>query len=402
MKTAAGEWIWVQLTGKKAQNEPHRIVGVSVDITERKALQERLVASERLAALGTLAGVGHEINNPLTFVVLTLALMERTLAALPGDAAAVEAFSSLVERARYGADRIGSIVRDLQMVARPQGTAVIAANPVPIVERCLQIADHQIRQRSLGHLRVRHHAECPLQRRPARSGVPDSHHQCGAGDPEGSADRHWIPHRHGHGAGRPRLDRGQRQRCRHCRRGSRPGVRAVYTTKRGTEGTGLGLSICRGIVATLGGEIEDESELGHGTTFRVLLPAAAPYESVEQTPAVTAPTVRRILVIDDEPMLGTLVKDVLDDVDVTTETCARAALARLAAGETFDRILCDVMMPSLSGIDFYDQVSEHLRPQIVFITGASFTERTRDFLARVPNRLLLKPFDPASLASALG
>jgi CheY-like chemotaxis protein len=60
-----------------------------------------------------------------------------------------------------------------------------------------------------------------------------------------------------------------------------------------------------------------------------------------------------------------------------------------------------MMMPELGGIDFYERVDESLRPRIVFITGASFTERVREFLARVPNRLLLKPFDPTSLAAAL-
>jgi CheY-like chemotaxis protein len=112
-------------------------------------------------------------------------------------------------------------------------------------------------------------------------------------------------------------------------------------------------------------------------------------------------TVRRILVIDDEPLLGELVKSVLDGFEVETDTTATAALVRLREGVAFDRILCDVMMPDVTGMDFYEQVSEDVRSKIVFVTGGTFTERARAFLARVPNRRLLKPFDVSELASAL-
>ncbi len=401
MKTASGDWRWVQSTGRMLKDQPQRIVGVSVDITERKALQARVARSERLAALGTMAaGVGHEINNPLTFVVLTLALMERALGTLPGDTT-TEAFSTLLQRARYGTDRISAVVRDLQTVARPLTTGSAVANPVPVLERCLQIADHQVRHR----VRV----ICDFGPTPNVSCSEDRLVQvfliliinAAQAIPDGQADKHWIRIATStaddgrvvidisdNGAGIPPED---------LDRVFEP----FFTTKRGTEGTGLGLSICRGIIASLGGDIEVESEHGKGSRFRVLLPASAAPETLPQPRPPVLTSVRRVLVIDDEPMLGVLVKSVLDGIDVTTETCAKAALARLEAGESYDRILCDMMMPELSGIDFYERVDEALRPHIVFITGASFTERVREFLSRVPNRLLLKPFDPASLATAL-
>jgi two-component system, cell cycle sensor histidine kinase and response regulator CckA len=73
----------------------------------------------------------------------------------------------------------------------------------------------------------------------------------------------------------------------------------------------------------------------------------------------------------------------------------------MVAWTTFDRILCDVMMPKMSGIDFYEQLDERLRSSIVFVTGGSFTERARLFLERIPNRTLFKPFDMAELERAL-
>ncbi|NVB78459.1 MAG: PAS domain-containing protein [Kofleriaceae bacterium] len=402
MRTASGDWLWVQSTGRIPKEQPQRILGVSVDITERRALQERVARSERLAALGTMAaGVGHEINNPLTFVVLTLSLMERALATLPADSTTSEAFGALIQRARYGADRISAVVRDLQTVARPATSGSAVTNPVPVVERCLQIADHQVRHRA--------HVICDFGPTPSVQCSEDRLVQvfliliinAAQAIPDGQADKHWIRiststssdgrvaiEISDNGAGIPPEDIG------HV-------FEPFFTTKRGADGTGLGLSICRGIIASLGGEIELDSAPGRGSRFRVLLPAAATLEPRPTPPAPALSSVRRVLVIDDEPMLGVLVKSVLDGIEVTTETCAKAALARLAAGESYDRILCDMMMPELSGIDFYERVDEALRPHIVFITGASFTERVREFLARVPNRLLLKPFDSTSLATAL-
>lgn len=402
MRTAAGDWLWIQSTGRTPKEQPQRLLGVSVDITERKALQARVARSERLAALGTMAaGVGHEINNPLTFVVLTHTLMERALATLSADSTTIEAFSALLQRARYGTDRISAVVRDLQMVARPGASGSSVTNPVPVVERCLQIAHHQIRHRA--------RVICELSPVPS---VPCSEDRlvqvfliliinAAQAIPDGQADTHWIRiatstapdgrvaiEVSDNGEGIPSEDLGRL-------------FEPFFTTKRGTEGTGLGLSICRGIITSLGGEIEVESKPGRGSRFRVLLPAAPVADARPSAGRPVGASVRRVLVIDDEPMLGVLVKSVLDGIEVTTETCAKAALARLQAGESYDRILCDMMMPELSGIDFYERVDESLRPNIVFITGASFTERVREFLARVPNRLLLKPFDPTSLAAAL-
>ena len=108
-----------------------------------------------------------------------------------------------------------------------------------------------------------------------------------------------------------------------------------------------------------------------------------------------------MLVVDDEPMIGKAVEQVLVGHHVTIETSARAALARIHGGEQFDRILCDLMMPDMTGMDMFDQLSPALQKQVVFLSGGAFTERARNFLARMPNRRLEKPFDTEALAAAL-
>ena len=179
-----------------------------------------------------------------------------------------------------------------------------------------------------------------------------------------------------------------------------------YTTKPVGVGTGLGLSICNRIVQALGGEITVESEVGKGSSFRVFLPASESTSTVRKTSRIRRPIAAlaaRILAIDDEPIVGTALKRVLGkDNEVVTETSARKALDRILAGEHFDLILCDLMMPDMTGLDFYKELREFSparASEIVFMTGGAFTPNARAFLESVTNERLEKPFDMATLKS---
>jgi CheY-like chemotaxis protein len=183
-----------------------------------------------------------------------------------------------------------------------------------------------------------------------------------------------------------------------------------FTTKDVGVGTGLGLSICHEVVTDLGGRIEVESALGKGTTFRVILPQASQTSAASPPPnaqAAPSPTGRRatILVIDDEPLILKIVASVLEtEHDVTCEPRAEAALARIRGGERFDAILCDLMMPQVTGMDLHDALLE-IAPQqaeaMLFLTGGAFTARARAFLDRVPNKTIEKPFDAATLKAGV-
>jgi CheY-like chemotaxis protein len=112
----------------------------------------------------------------------------------------------------------------------------------------------------------------------------------------------------------------------------------------------------------------------------------------------------RILVIDDEATVGRLLSRILQGSEVVTETRAADGLERLRAGERFDRILCDVMMPEMSGMDFYHalaELDERLVRSIIFMTGGAFSARAASFLASVPNETLEKPFEPEVLRAAV-
>ena len=167
-----------------------------------------------------------------------------------------------------------------------------------------------------------------------------------------------------------------------------------FTTKAVGAGTGLGLSICHGIVRGLGGHISVETKVGVGSTFRVSLPAASPAAPAQNVPVSAAPSLRgRVLVIDDEPMIGVSLRRILGAAhDVETFTRAEDALEHIRGGARFDVILCDVMMPSMTGMDAYDAVhalDSDQASRMVFLTGGAFTDRSRAFVDA--HRVMNKP-----------
>jgi CheY-like chemotaxis protein len=180
-----------------------------------------------------------------------------------------------------------------------------------------------------------------------------------------------------------------------------------FTTEVVGEGTGLGLSICHGIVMGLGGELVAESEVGRGSTFRVCLPTTRLEPLAHQTeraPVVSRPPAGRsgtVLVVDDEPMIGATLRRMLaKEHNVTVVTDGQQALDLLLGGTRFDVILCDLMMPNVTGMDLYAELSRTLPEivdRIVFLTGGAFTPAGISFLDSVPNQRLEKPFVPQNL-----
>lgn len=404
IQTKSGDYLWLlssgRVTVRDRDGRPLRFIGTSIDITERKQLQERVAVAERMASIGTLAaGVAHEINNPLTYIVLNLTLLDRQLAAGQIDVAKLR---NMVSQARYGTDRVSSVVRDLQALTRVREERITLVDPVAVIERCLEIADHQIRHRA--HVVREMAAVSPVRGSEDRLVQLFLNLVINAAQaiPDGAADRHTIRVRT-----RETVDQRICIQISDSGAGIPPETLSrifdpFFTTKPVGEGTGLGLAICRTIVSSFGGDISVESTVGVGTTFTVMLPVGT--AETEPASAVTSPRATksmRILVVDDEPLIGQVIKQVLAGHTVTTETSAQTALTRIKDGEDFDRIFCDLMMPELSGMDFFHQLPAALRDRVVFLSGGVFTDRARDFLASVPNRRLDKPFDTQALSAAL-
>ena len=378
-------------------------VGVSLiatDVTELKELQSQLIISDRLASIGTLAaGVAHEINNPLTFVHIKLRALEKALA---GGKAPTESMLADIAAVRAGADRIRNIVRDLGVFARSPSDAVGPMDVLEVLELAIQMASNEIRFRA--------RLERDLQPLPPVMGDGSRLGQvflnllinAAHAIPEGEADHNTIrvvARREGVDHVRIEItDTGRGIAAELLPRVFEPFV----TTKDPGEGTGLGLHICNSIISEMGGELKVTSELGKGTTFTVLLPAA--YAGVQAQAPVSPPPqalpsrvarALEVLVIDDEPQIRRLIAQELDEHRVTTAGTGREALA-LLEDRSFDVIFCDLNMPDLTGMDVHEQLARR-RPEqadrMVFMTGGAFTPRARAFVDQWPDRVIDKPFE---------
>ena len=373
--------------------------------------------TERMASLGTLAaGVAHEINNPLSYVLGSLDLGLRELHGLrallqghPNEElehllGAVAALDS----AREGAERVRNIVRDLMDFSRATPGNGEAVEIETVLDSTIRVAWNEVRHRA--RLIKRYAGISPVIGDEARLGqvflnLIMNAAQAIEGDP--SVNEITISTSAEDGSAVIEIsDTGGGIHEQDLARIFDP----FFTTKVAGAGTGLGLAICRGILSSLGGEISVSTELGRGTTFRVVLPFASEQSASQRVvaevppPELVAPA--RILIIDDEPLLGqTLLYAFKGRHEVSICTSGREALTRLQTESVFDLVLCDLMMPDVNGAAVYNSVKRDfpaLAERFVFMTGGAFTPRAREFLSQHPGAQLEKPFNIADVERLLG
>ena len=373
------------------------------DTTGRRQSEAQLVATDRLASVGTLAaGVAHEINNPLAAVIANLELAVADLQSLGVTGEVLEE----IRDAREAAERVRLIVRDLRLFSRTEEPRRGPVDVREVLDSTLRMAWHEIRHRA--RLVKAFDEVPPVEANEARLGqvflnlVINAAHAI----PEGRAEANLIQ---------------VSARAEHQRvvvEISDTGVgmsnellehifTPFFSTRPAGIGTGLGLTICRRLVEDIGGVLQVSSREGKGSVFTIHLPTTD--RGTQQRPSTAPPSsptaVRRgrILVVDDDPMVAAAVRrSLIPDHDVTTTTITEEALAMLRKGERFEVILCDVMMPNMTGVDFWQEL-ERFAPEetkkIVFLTGGAFAPHARQFLDSVPNVNLDKPFLPDKLRS---
>ena len=387
------------------------LLGVCRDITEGRRIQEELRHAEetlrvndRLTAVGTMAaGIAHEINNPLAYVMGNIEfssdVLQELSPSLP-EKLSVEILDALRE-ARHGAALMSRIVRDLRTFSRRDDDSMGAVEVNEVIESSINIAMNEIRLRAQI---VREYTDDLLvMANEPRLGQVLLNLLINAAQ-----------------AIEPGDSRNQRITVRTARGGSagvvveisdtgsgmREEVRArifepFFTTKPIGVGTGLGLAICRSIIEALGGTIEVESALGQGTTFRLHLPAALEDREAEAAPAVAEHDGKlgRILIIDDDEHSAKALRRCLSQHEGAIASNGHDGLERLLSDQ-FDLVFCEMVMPDFGGIALYEAVQQRspaLAPRIIMVLSGPLDQKAEDFLHSHDIMHIAKPYDAAQV-----
>ena len=384
-----------------ATGEPGAAVLLFEDQTEKRRLQDQLLQSEKMSAIGQLiAGVAHDLNNPLASVV--------GFADLLGESEDVpERLEEPLAVIRQEAERASGIVRNLLSFARRQEGERQLQSIRPILESTIQLLKNQLMAQHIdltftaepGLPEVEVHANQIKQVfvniinnavQAIRSaaiedgriavvakiwldGVAVTISDNGPGMPESVAQHVFEP---------------------------------FFSTKSEGEGTGLGLSICQGIVKEHGGSITVDPGTGTGATFTVELPGAAADRMASATQLVEGEAAGgggtpageplRVLVVDDEPHILHYMQATLESWGHTVVLASDGSQAlKRALTQPFDLIICDLRMPRLGGREMYQTLAQMHRAvadRMVFATGDTVRGDTLQFLERLGRPFLQKPF----------
>jgi signal transduction histidine kinase/CheY-like chemotaxis protein len=369
------------------------------DITERKRTEETLRQSEKLAAMGfLLAGVAHELNNPLSVVIGEASLLAQVV---ENDAA-----REGIGRISRAATRCARIIGDFLALARAQPAARQPVTVNEILVEAVELLRYQLRMSGIEVVLelgadLPHVWADPHELHQVAINLVTNAHQ---------ALRHAPP---------PRCltirsaTAARREQVVFSVADTGPGIpRSIvarifepfFTTKPPGQGSGLGLALCQRIVQAHGGTIDVDSMPGRGAVFTVVLPAQSlPITASEPPLGEMAPPIpgQTILVTEDEPDLASILTKILEAEGHRVETAPNGvqALVKLGQGR-FDLIVSDIRMPELDGPGLYGEVARRhpeLLPRFVFLTGDILSPETSEFLARTGAARLAKPFTAADV-----
>jgi signal transduction histidine kinase/response regulator of citrate/malate metabolism len=372
------------------------------DVTHQRALALKLVEANRMVAVGGLAaGIGHEVSDPLAFVMANIRYLGEELHALEapspeGVAEQLRELQQVVKESLEGVERVRRIVTDLKTFAitAEEGERLVDVERVldAVIRMTLTELNNKARV-------VRLYGHPPwVMANEGRLGQVFFNlvtHALGS-IPEGQSARHEI-----------RL-RTWAEEGRSCVRveDTGPGLSAEQLAhlfdglfhSRNESSASLGLSITRQIVQQLGGDVEVRTALGQGTSLTVRLPSGSQAPArVTRTQAapVPAPGRARVLFVDDEPMMGSALQRTLGKQhELTVLQSAREALTQIQDGQRYDVILCDLMMPDMTGMELHEALMNISPPhagRMVFVTGGAYTPSAKRFFDKVVNLRLEKP-----------
>ncbi len=407
LQHSAYESATIELNAQRLDaDDQTRIVCIGRDLTERRRLEQQLIQSDKLSALGQLvAGVAHELNNPLTSIsgYAQLLLRNRTLN---------DEIRADLEQIRQQAERAGRIVRNLLMFAREHKPERLATQINEVIQSTLALQVYQLR---VDNITVQLDLDPELP-----STVADPHqlqqvllnlitNARQAMNERGSGILTIRTRRHEAADGRyieiSISDNGVGIPAQYLDKVFNP----FFTTKPVGQGTGLGLSICYGIIQEHQGQIWIESREGVGTTVFIRLPIIETSVGVPAPLSAAADTEsgpqQRVLVVDDEESVLRMLQRLLGELghQTTVVSDVDSALRELAT-RPYDLVITDLRMPQKSGFDLSEEIRRlypHLADRIIFISGDTLSTLKPHQKEQLRDRLLSKPFSISQLAELL-
>ncbi len=374
--------------------------GINNDITERKAMEQQVLLTSKLASIGELAsGVAHELNNPLTTVMGYAQLLAEGKD-VPED------IKSDLDKVYEESQRAAKIVQNLLSFARrrkPEKTYFDINN---LVQKTLDLRSYELKVNNI-------HVHMNLK--------PDISELTADYDQIQQVLLNILIN-----AEQSLIEVKRRGKITVTTTGNHnvikiriadngPGISGdiidkifdpFFTTKEVGKGTGLGLSVCHGIVTAHNGKIYVDSEEGKGASFTIELPVAVP-DDIESSKAQQVPqnnfhrktAGENILIVDDEPGIRDILTRILSERGYRTDCAedAKSALIKLS-DSVYDLTIIDLKLPKISGKKLYEIMGERYpgsAQRVMFITGDTITQSTQDFLDTAGKPYLTKPFNPS-------
>lgn len=381
------------------------------EMNQRTEMQARMVRSERAASMGSLAaGLAHEINNPLTYVIGNLELLQGYLADGKGATppARSQESQAMISEAIEGSYRVASLVRDLKTFSHVSDEETEPINLARIIDRAKKMTSNEIRHRA--ELEI----DCPEsievlgnQGRILQIVInllTNAAHAIAPGFSDSNAIRVAVRERESRvllevadtGSG---IDPELADRI----------FEPFVTSKAVGFGMGMGLSITRNILRSMGGTIDVKYTSPEGTTFVVTFEpfVAEAEDSSRASPAVRlrseSDAILKILIIDDEELVLRFLSSSLGHHDVSVESDGRMAIQRIRGGD-FDIILCDLMMPAMTGMEIFSELQREVpeaTDRVIFMTGGVFVEEAEEFLGEMSGCWIEKPIDTIELETLI-
>jgi len=369
------------------------------NMTEQRAIEVQLIQSDKLAALGEMiAGVAHEINNPLTTI-----MGQSELLGLSKDLVKSQKSSKLI---LHEAHRAARIVKNLLIFSRshlPEKVPVIINE---LIEQTLELWNYQIKVSNI-EIDKYYNAQIPsilvdyYQIQQVIFNLIQNSQQAIASENKPGSIRIHTDIINDRFVRIVFEDNGPGIPAEHLKKIFNP----FFTTKTVGKGTGLGLSITYGIITAHGGTITCQSEANKGTIFIIDLPIDSEGTPMvidtEETELPSLPP-HKIVVIDDETGILNFIKEALENKGHQVSIFADGGEAlQYIKNHDFDVVFCDIKMPLPSGMDIFHSLSDENKKKLIFITGDLVNLQTKQFVDKSNRPCVMKPFTSVNLIKAL-